>query len=100
MPNIKFSYLYRDSGNYKTFGYVVFPNPEKLPRSEIETVLKAKLIDEEFFDPRKLKLTRLVHAAFGDDPELDHSWNEFECIEETDEPASDSRSIKAFLMSL
>ncbi len=28
--NIQFNYIYRDAGNYKVFGYVVFANPQEL----------------------------------------------------------------------
>jgi hypothetical protein len=31
MPNIKFSFLYRDAANYKTFAAIVFANSENIP---------------------------------------------------------------------
>lgn len=48
LNNIRFSYLYRDYGNYKLFGETVFSNPEKLSLTEIEDQIKSKLIDGEF----------------------------------------------------
>jgi hypothetical protein len=94
MPNIKFSYLYRDAANYKVYGSVVFSNPEKLSVREIETRVRAKLIDGEFFDPVEWKVPRLQILPL--DEELDHSWNEFESVEETDEVADMGLSIEKF----
>ena len=40
MPNIKFSFLYRDAANYKTFSEVIFTNLENIPLEEIrQTIL-------------------------------------------------------------
>ena len=91
--NIKFNYLYRDAGNYKTYGCVVFQNLKSLKIDQIEGILKSKLIDDLFFDPRNLGVPALSHSEFSYDPELDHSWNEFESLEETHEDATDNRSI-------
>ena len=44
MPNIKFSYLYRDAGNYKNYGEVIFANPDEMPIEEVEILIKSKLI--------------------------------------------------------
>jgi hypothetical protein len=33
--NIKFIYLYRDAGNYKNWGEVVFYNKNKLPKESV-----------------------------------------------------------------
>lgn len=42
---IKFSYLYRDAGNYKQYGSVVLDNPDNLSLEEIEKQIRANLID-------------------------------------------------------
>ena len=99
-PNIKFNYLYRDAGNYKVAGFVIFKNPEKLQFDFIENEIPKHLIDSEFFDPYRIKIPRLKHLDFPYDPELDHSWNEFSSIEMTEEPANDERSIQTFLTEL
>jgi hypothetical protein len=95
MPNIKFSYLYRDAVNYKVYGSVVFSNPEKLSVREIEGRIRARLIDGEFFDPVEWNVPRLQILPL--DEELDHAWNEFESIEQTDQQPNIGISIKAFL---
>lgn len=92
--NIKFNYLYRDASNYKKFGYGVFSNPGNLALSEIETRIRAALIDGEFFDPVKWNIPQL---RFDDWSEDDHTWNEFEGVEETNEGLNMKDTIAGFL---
>lgn len=93
--NIQFNYIYRDAGNYKVFGYVVFANPQELSLEFIENKLRASLIDSEFFSPNDWKLPCL---KFGDwVPDLDHSWSEYESVEYTSEPPSQEKSVNEFL---
>ena len=98
--NTKFCYLYRDAGNYKAFGEVIFANPKGLTLDEIESKIKASLIQGEFFDPIKWKIPKLKIEGFDYDPELDHDWMEFEIIEASSEAISDDRSINDFLESI
>ncbi|MGZ3766190.1 MAG: hypothetical protein ACXVA2_16090, partial [Mucilaginibacter sp.] len=49
MPNIQFNYLYRDAGNYKKHHSVIFPNPDNIDETELETLIRSKLIDHEWF---------------------------------------------------
>lgn len=93
--NIKFYYLYRDGGNYKVWGSVILSNPDSLPLAEIEGKIRKSLIDGEFFDPKYWKVKRLKHDDWV--PELDHTWNEFESIEITDEEPTIDFSIVEFL---
>ncbi len=95
--NIRFNYLYRDAGNYKTYGSVIFQNPDKLRIAQIEPILRSKLIDEMFFDPNVLGVPALSHDEFAYNSEIDHSWNEFESLEETDEDVTDDRKINELM---
>ena len=97
---IKFNYFYRDAGNYKVHGNVVFDNPDNIDINILEGEIRKHLIDSEFFEPEELKIPRLKHNDFPYDPDLDHSWNEFDSIEETTEELTDKRSINEFLLSL
>lgn len=97
-PNIQFNYLYRDGGNYKSYGSVVFANPESLSLTEVEKKIKACLIDGEFFDPRKWKLTPITPENW--DSELDHSWSEFESIHPTTQAVTASRTVGDFLAEI
>lgn len=94
-PNIKLNYRYRDAGNYKQFGYVIFSNSRQLSIGEATIQILEKLIDNEFFIPQEWDLPRLHFHPY--DPELDHQYHEFENWEETFEHATDSRDVKVFL---
>ena len=76
---------------------MIFQNPQKLSVNFIEEELRKFLIDSEFFDPSEINVPRLLHKDYSYDPELDHAWNEFDSVEQTNETASDERSIGDFL---
>ncbi len=95
MNKIKFNYLYRDASNYRIWGYEVFSNPQSLDLTIIESKIRESLIDGEFFDPQYWRVQALKHEDWI--PELDHTWNAFDCIEYTDENPTTSISINEFL---
>ena len=47
--NIKFSYMYRDYGNYKNHMDIIFSNPTNTAKEDIENCVKQHLIDGEWF---------------------------------------------------
>jgi len=96
--NVKFNYLYRDGGNYKQFGFVIFTNDNNIQIEEILNQIQLKLIDGEFFDPKKWAVETLYKYPY--DPELDHSWHEFEDIEITSESPTSKVDIIDFVSSL
>lgn len=96
--NIKLSYLYRDAGNYKQFGDIVFNNPENFTLDEINAKLKSLLIDGEYFVATQWQIPTLYTFPF--DEELDHTWHEFESLTSTREKATDERSISEFINHL
>lgn len=79
MPNIKFNYLYRDGGNYKNYGFVILSNPGNLALTEVEKLIRNKLIDGEWFYADEWGLPELFFewVDFRDDP----TWHEFESID-------------------
>ncbi len=93
--NLKFNYLYRDAGNYKQFGFVIFSNPHDLTPEQATEKLLPNLIDEEFFDPLIVNIPLLEKYDF--DPELDHGWYEFELFCETGESPTESIIVDDFL---
>ena len=97
VKNIRFHYKYRDGGNYKEYGSVVFSNPDQLSIARIEEQLKAVLIDQEYFLPQACNIP-LIHS-FPFHPELDHEWYEFDYVEETNDTLTDERSIKVFILA-
>lgn len=95
--SIKFKYLYRDTGNYKNFGNVVFSNPDNISSIEIEDSLENAFSQKVFFVAEQIGLQELFFKGFplGDDI----SFHEFNDIEITDEDPNDSvgRTIKEFV---
>ena len=93
--NLKFEYLYRDAGNYKQYGSMVFDNPTRIPPELAESRIKSILIDGEFFYPEKLQVPRLEIYEFNS--EIDHNWYEFEKFSLTDEKPTESITAQSFL---
>lgn len=96
--NLKLNYRYRDAGNFKQFGSVIFPNSSQIPVSEASEMIQEKLISGEFFNPKDWNLPRLHFHPY--DPELDHEYHEFEEWEVTEEASTDNRDILTFLQNI
>jgi len=86
--NIKFSYLYRDSANYKNFGFVVLDNPTDINLEELENLIRSKLIDNTWFYASEWGLPNLYFDNM--DIEADPTWHEFESLEYTEEAATNN----------
>lgn len=95
MPNIKFSYLYRDSSNYKKFAYVIFTNPDNIDLHELENLIKSKLIYETWFYADKWNLPEVFTQYI--DFRFDPTWHEFESVEYANEPATLKLSVSYFM---
>lgn len=93
--NIQLSYLYRDSGNYKLFGEVIFSNPENISMEFIDSSIQSILIEGLYFIAEKWKLPKLEFDSYN--KEMDHPWHEFEMVESTSAEKSDNRTIAEFL---
>ena len=96
--NLKLNYRYRDAGNYKQFGSVIFPNSSQIAVSEATILIQEKLISEEFFNPKDWNLPRLQFHPY--DPEFDHEYHEFEEWEITEEAPTDDRDVLTFLQNI
>lgn len=92
MPNIKFNYLYRDAGNYKTYGSVVFANPQNYSLAELENAIRAKLIDGTWFYAHQWDVPDLHTHPWHN--ELDQTFHEFESLEFTDDGPNHNALIK------
>lgn len=83
--NIQLNYLYRDGANYKQHSYEVFTNNNSLNLKEVQKRLVQQLIDGEYFYSHKWGLPDLHVSAWDND--IDHTWHEYDGIEETtDQP--------------
>ena len=95
MPNVKFNYLYRCSGNYKKFTSVIFSNPDEFDLTELEALVKSKLIWETWFYAEEWKLPEIFTDIV--DFRVDPTWHEFEDIEYTKEASNTSTSLTEFI---
>jgi len=95
MQNIQFNYLYRDSGNYKKYDFVIFANPDNIELSELESSIKSKLLWGEWFYADDWKLPELFLPLF--DFKIDPTWHEFEGIEYTDDEANSPITLDEFM---
>lgn len=98
--NIKFEYLYRDSGNYKNWGEVIFSNPESISVDFLTENVQSILIDKIYFFAQEALVPDLHFKNY--DMALDHGWHEFNSFSETDEAPTDtkSRNVDDFLKTL
>lgn len=98
MPNIKFSYLYRDGGNYKNYNSITFDNPDNIELSELENLILSKLIDGTWFYVNEWHLPDLHFNTW--DSEIDHLWHEFESVEYSDEALTMPFNLKEFIVTI
>jgi hypothetical protein len=54
--NVKFSYLYRDGGNYKKWADVVFSNPEGLSIDLVNKALKHAFMQDGLFIAHQIRI--------------------------------------------
>ena len=98
--NVRFEYLYRDGGNYKNWGEVVFRNPRGHSIDAVSTMAGEAMIDRTFFEAEKAGIPDL---RFEDhDAELDHDWHEAHSFTVSNEAPNDQRkrSIDEFIGEL
>jgi hypothetical protein len=97
--NSVFPYLYRDAGNWKKAGAIVFANPDLLPLAEayarIINVCEHPFLDLNWFIPERVGLEPLRE---GWDLDLDGPWHEVEAeLHETNDRPTDHRTLREFV---
>jgi hypothetical protein len=99
MSNIKFGYLYRDGGNYKKWGKVIFSNPEKLTLELVTKDLRRAFLEGCLFIARQIRIPECFLFSEGEATTDDHCFHEFEAVELTVESPNDLhlRSISQFI---
>ncbi len=97
--NVKFKYLYRDAGNYKSWGETVFSNPDGLLPHEIENRLKNAFLHREVFFASQIGIREVFLYPKGSPAEDDHCFHEYDTVELTNEAPNDfyNRTIKDFV---
>ncbi len=98
--NIRLEYQYRDAGNYKNWGEIVFSNPRNLAPEVVTQMAEDVLIDGEFF---VASWAHVPDLHFPDwDPDLDHDLHEMVGFRSSDEAPNDpeQRTIEDFVEAL
>ncbi len=98
MENIKFIYLYRDGGNYKSRAEVVFSNPADLTPSAAMLELERAMTDGLFI-AHQIRLPEVLPYLNGNLTPDDHCFHELDSIDLTSDLPNDRfrRSIGEFL---
>jgi hypothetical protein len=100
MASIKFEYLYRDEGNYKEYGEVIFSNPNEIPQHVIQRIIEENLIEGSWFDPDEWMIPRFsFHQVnlFGINDSL---WYEFVEVEEVEDSLQLDSNINELIKGL
>ncbi len=98
--NIRFVYHYRDAGNFKNWGELVFTNPNGVAVNTATSMAEKVLIDHQNFVAEEARIPDLHFPDYIE--KLDHGWHEFYKFQNTDEKANDpyKRKIEEFIESL
>jgi hypothetical protein len=99
MDNVKFNYRYRDAGNYKKRGSVVFSNPEHLSLGAITKALHEDFLSDGLFIAHQIRIPEVFLAVDGGVTEDDHCFHEFDAVETSSKTPNDThhRSIREFI---
>ena len=99
MSNIEFRYTYRDGGNYKKRGSVVFSNPDQLDNGSVESALRHAFLEDGLFIASQIRVPEVFLFAGGTFSSDDHCFHEFDRVRSTTNRADDThgRSIGEFL---
>ena len=95
MPNIQFSYRYRDAANYKKHDRIIFANPQNIALSDLESFISSKLIDSIWFYVEEWGLPELFLDTC--DFRYDPAWHEFESVEYTNDLPNSSIGLNEFI---
>ncbi|MDQ3027263.1 MAG: hypothetical protein M3R58_12265 [Pseudomonadota bacterium] len=87
--NVRFGYLYRDAGNFKRFGSVIFAVDGDVDLAALRNEIRGSLIDSGFFVAEEVGIPRLAFETHV--RHLDHGWHEVEDISWTEEAATGGR---------
>jgi hypothetical protein len=89
MTKFLFTYLYRDAGNYKNWGELVFLNSTNMNLEDAEKQLRENMIFRDWFLASEFNIPELFFEEANDD---DIIFHEFYSIEKLD----NNKSVKPF----
>ncbi len=96
---VRFNYLYRDAGNYKSWAEIIFPNPDQLTLREIDKRLRLAFEQEILFIANQIEVTEVFLFLTHNLNEDDHCFHEYDSVEiiEHSNLSIEHRSIKQFI---
>jgi hypothetical protein len=96
------SATYRDGGNYKKRGSVIFSNPDQLGSDSLETDLRHAFLEDGLFVAKQIRVPDVFLYADGQFSSDDHCYHEFISISSTTSGSDDtySRSISDFILEV
>lgn len=99
MANVEFRYLYRDGGNYKKRGTVIFSNREGLDIDLAAERLRQGFLPDGLFIAKQVRVPEVFLYKRGKFTDDDHGYHEFDVLTSTNRAANDKqlRSIQKFL---
>jgi hypothetical protein len=99
MNNIKFTYLYRDAGNYKKWADVVFSNPDGLSPARITEALLMSFLTDGLFIAHQIRIPEVFLSSDQGLTLDDHCFHEFSGVEVSSNAPNDKyvRSIALFI---
>jgi hypothetical protein len=99
LANVEFRYLYRDGGNYKKRGSVIFSNREGLDIDLAAERLRQGFLTDGLFIARQVRVPEVFLYRRGKFTDDDHCYHEFDELNPTSKAANDKqlRSIQQFL---
>jgi hypothetical protein len=99
LANVEFRYLYRDGGNYKKRGIVIFSNPEGLDIDLAAEGLRQAFLTDGLFIAKQVRVPEVFLYKRGKFTDDDHCYHEFAELASTSKAANDKhvRSIQRFL---
>ncbi len=99
--NVRFKYLYRDAGNFKRWGEVVFSSAHNIGQDTLAAISGTALpLDGIYFLPDQVGVLSLHFEEWVEN--LDHDWHEIHSFELCDDLPNDlqGRDVEMFIQSL
>jgi hypothetical protein len=99
MSNVELTYLYRDGGNYKKWGRVVFEDPDRLNIDSVERDLRHAFGVDGLFIAGQIRVPEVFFCARDEFSSDDHCYHELDGVRWTENKADDAhhRSIGEFI---
>jgi hypothetical protein len=90
---IRFNYLYRDGSNFKSWGELLFSNPDKLDIENISKRLHAAFEQEAFFIAHQIQVPEMFLYNEGNINNADHCFHEFHSVEKIESSNNETHEL-------